>query len=200
MAMITTARTFSKGEIIYHSGDTEKKMYVIHIGRVKITKTSESGKEQIIRIVGQGDFLGELSLFVQAPLNNTAEALETTRVCVIDGTKLKEMIARNPGIAAKIMEELSRRLQKAENLIESIGLQDVEQRVASMLLEMSEGKTEIHLQISKKDLAAHIGISQETLSRKLSQLEEQGLIEQTGQRKILILDMDSLKAMAKYIL
>ncbi|MGE5677517.1 MAG: Crp/Fnr family transcriptional regulator [Pseudomonadota bacterium] len=195
--MITTARTFTKGEIIYHSGDTEKKLYVIHLGRVKITKMSEAGKEQIIRIVGPGDFLGELSLFVQAPLNNTAEALENTKVCVIDGSKLKEMIARNPGIAAKILEELSRRLLKAENLIESLGLQDVEQRVSSMLLDMSEGKAEIQLQISKKDLAAHIGISQETLSRKLSQLEEQGLIEQTGQRKILILDRDSLKAMAK---
>lgn len=79
--MITTARTFTKGEIIYHSGDTEKKLYVIHIGRVKITKMSDTGKEQIIRIIGPGDFLGELSLFVQAPLNNTAEALETTRVC-----------------------------------------------------------------------------------------------------------------------
>ncbi|HWQ31197.1 MAG TPA: Crp/Fnr family transcriptional regulator [Negativicutes bacterium] len=195
--MITTARTFTKGEIIYHSGDTEKKLYVIHTGRVKITKMSESGKEQIIRIVGPGDFLGELSLFVQAPLNNSAEALETTRVCVIDGTKLKEMITRNPGIAAKILQELSRRLLKAENLIESLGLQDVEQRVASMLLDMSEGKAELQLQISKKDLAAHIGISQETLSRKLSQLEEQGLIEQTGQRKIRILDRDSLKAMSK---
>lgn len=116
---------------------------------------------------------------------------------MIDGTKLKEMIARNPGIAAKILEELSRRLLKAENLIESLGLQDVEQRVASMLLDISEGNAEIQLQISKKDLAAHIGISQETLSRKLSLLEEQGLIEQTGQRKILILDRDSLKAMAK---
>lgn len=199
MAMITTARTFGKGEIIYHSGDTEKKLYVIHVGRVKITKMSEAGKEQIIRIVGPGDFLGELSLFVQAPLNNTAEAVETTRVCVIDGTKLKEMIARNPGIAAKILEELSRRLLKAENLIESLGLQDVEQRVASMLLDMSEGSAELQLQISKKDLAAHIGISQETLSRKLSQLEEQELIEQTGQRKILILDMESLRAMAKHI-
>lgn len=195
IAMITTAKTFSKGEVIYHEGDLENKLYVIHLGRVKISKLSESGKEQIIRILGPGDFLGELSLFVQAPLNNTAEALETTNVCMIDGVKLNEIISRNHGIAAKVIEELSKRLQKAEHLIESLGLQDVEQRVADTLLEMSESKAEIQLAISKKDLAAHMGISQETLSRKLTQLEEMGLIKQSGHKKILILDREGLKEM-----
>ena len=139
IAMITTAKTFKKGEVIYLAGDMEKKLYVIHLGRVKISKMSEAGKEQIIRILEPGDFLGELSLFVQAPLNNTAEALEVTKVCMIDGIKLNGIISRNPGIAAKILEELSKRLQKAESLIESLGLQDVEQRVADSLLRMSGG-------------------------------------------------------------
>lgn len=194
IARITNARIFKKGEVIYHEGEMEKKLYVIHLGRVKVSKMSEAGKEQIIRILEPGDFLGELSLFVQAPLNNTAEALEATKVCMIDGIKLNEIISRNPGIAAKIIEELSKRLQKAENLIESLGLQDVEQRVADTLLRMSEGKDEIQLAISKKDLAAHIGISQETLSRKLSQFQEMGLIEQPGHKKIIILDREGLKA------
>ena len=195
IARITTAKTFKKGEVIYLEGDVEKKLYVIHFGRVKISKMSEAGKEQIIRILESGDFLGELSLFVQAPLNNTAEALEATKVCMIDGAKLNEMISSNPAIAAKIIEELSKRLQKAENLIESLVLQDVGQRVADSLLRMSEGKAEIQLVISKKDLAAHIGISQETLSRKLSQFQELGLIEQTGHKKVIILDRDGLKSM-----
>ena len=101
-------------------------------------------------------------------------------------------ISKNPAIAIKIIEELSKRLQSAENLIESLGLQDVEQRVADALLRFSEGKNEILLSISKKDLASHIGISQETLSRKLSFFQDLGLIKQTGHRKILILDRESL--------
>jgi len=67
--------------------------------------------------------------------------------------------------------------------------------VADSLLRMSEGKDEIQLSISKKDFAAHIGISQETLSRKLSQLQDMGVINQTGHKKILILDREVLKSM-----
>ena len=200
IARITTSRTFRKGEVVYHEGDIEKKLYVIHHGRVKISKMSEAGKEQIIRILEPGDFLGELSLFVHVPLNNTAEAMEATNVCIIDGVRLNEIISKNPGIATKIIVELGIRLQKAEDLIESLGLQDVEQKVADTLLRMSEGKAEIKLVISKKDLAAHIGISRETLSRKLTQLQDMGLIEQTGHKRILILDRDGLKAMVPGIL
>ncbi len=195
IAMITAAKTYKKGEVIYLAGEKEKRLYVIHYGRVKISKMSEAGKEQIIRILEPGDFMGELSLFVQAPLNNNAEALEPTDVCMIDGNKLNQIINKNPGIAAKIIEELSKRLQNAENLIESLGLQDVEQRVADSLLRMSEGKAEIQLSISKKDFAAHIGISQETLSRKLSQFQDMGVINQIGHKRILILDRESLKSM-----
>jgi CRP-like cAMP-binding protein len=191
--MITTSREFRKGEIIYLAGDKGQKLYVIHQGRVKIYRISETGKEQIIRVLGSGDFMGELSLFVHSPFNDNAEALEDTRVCMVDGGRLKQMMGQNPGIAIKIVEELSRRLYNAENLIESLGLQGVEQRVADALLRMSEGKDEIYLSFSKRDLASHIGITQETLSRKLTAFQDLGWIRQSGQRKILILDRKSLE-------
>lgn len=192
IAMITTDREYKKGEIIYLAGEKGERLYVIHQGKVKVSKISDTGKEQIIRILGSGDFLGELSLFVRSPLDSNAEVLEHTTLCVIDGNKLNLIISKNPAIAIKIIEELSKRLQSAENLIESLGLQDVEQRVADALLRFSEGKNEILLSISKKDLASHIGISQETLSRKLSFFQDLGFIKQTGHRKILIIDRESL--------
>lgn len=192
VAMITTDRVYKKGEIIYLAGDKGERLFVIHQGRVKISRISESGKEQIIRILGPGDFMGELSLFIHSPLDSNAEALEQTTVCIIDSTKLSHIISSSPGIAVKIIEELSKRLQSAENLIESLGLHDVEQRVADALLRLSEGRNEFSLSFSKRDLAAHIGISQETLSRKLSFFQDIGMIKQIGHRKILILDRESL--------
>ena len=91
------------------------------------------------------------------------------------------------------MKELSSRLEKTERLIESIGLGSVEQRVAEILLKMSNDDNVINLSISKKDLAAHIGMSQETLSRKLSNFQEEGWIGQEGQRKIIILNREPLE-------
>lgn len=192
IAEIITDKEYKKGESIYLSGETGKHLYVINQGKVKIFRISEAGKEQIIRILYPGDFMGELSLFAHSPVNSSAEALEPTALCVIDGDKLSQIMSNVPGIAVKIIEELSKRLLNAENLIESLGLHDVEQRVADTLLRMAADRDEITLTITKKDLAAHMGMSQETLSRKLTQFQDIGLIQQVGRKKIQILDRKSL--------
>jgi len=198
IAMITDQRVYKKGEFIYMAGDRGQKLYVIHEGRVKITRLLDTGKEQVIRLLEPGDFFGELSLFVSAPLDNNAEVLENTTVCMIEGSRLKDMISRKPAIAVKIIEELSKRLRSSESLIETLGLQDVEQRLARALLRLAEGKTVISLPFSKKDLAAHIGISQETLSRKLSLFEDKGWIRQSGHRKISIEARTELERLSGY--
>lgn len=194
VSMTSTHKHYKKGETIYLEGEISEKLFVINKGKVKISKLSEEGKEQIIRILDAGDFMGELSLFTKFPLKNNAEALEDTSVCIIDNKKINNLIEKSPSIALKILKELSIRLENTEGLIESIMLQDVEQRVADILLKMADDNSLIDLSISKKDLAAHIGMSQETLSRKLSSFQEAGWIKQEGQRKIKILDREALKS------
>ena len=189
----TTHRQYKKGEIIYLEGELSEKLFIINKGKVKISKLSEEGKEQIIRILYAGDFMGELSLFIHFPLKNNAEALETTTVCIIDSKKINDLIEKLPSIALKIMKELSLRLEKTESLIQSLGIYDVEHRVADTLLKMADSNKLIDLDISKKDLASHIGMSQETLSRKLSSFQSMGWIKQEGQRKIIILDKEALE-------
>ena len=180
VAMITNSREYKKGEMIYMAGDKGDKLFVIHKGKVKITRFSDLGKEQVIRLLGPGDFMGELSLFVHEPLTDNAEALEDTTVCIIDGEKLKGLMVKYPTIALKVLEELSARLEKAENLIEHLGIHNVESRIIDILLDLANDKGEITLKMSKGDLASHIGMSQETLSRKLSYFQELGLIKLVG--------------------
>lgn len=193
VARITVARSYKKGEIVYMAGDRGEKLFVIHKGKVKISRISPTGKEQVIRILGPGDFMGELSLFVHGPLNDNAEVLEDTTVCVIDGEKLKNLMVKYPTIAFKVLEELSSRLERAENLIEHLGVHNVETRIIEMLLDLANDEGEVVLNMSKKDLASHIGMSQETLSRKLSYFQDMGWIKLIGHRKIIILDEESLK-------
>lgn len=193
VSMTATHKKYKKGENIYFEGETAEKLFVINTGKVKISKLSEEGKEQIIRILQAGDFMGELSIFTNSPLKNNAEAVEATTVCTIDSKKIKELIEERPGIAIKILKELSMRLEKTESLIESLGLRDVEQRVADILVKLMDEDNVVDLSISKKDLAAHIGMSQETLSRKLTNFQEKGFIRQQGQRKIIILNKEALQ-------
>lgn len=193
VARITTDKTYKKGEMIYMSGDKGEKLYVIHKGKVKITRITSSGKEQVIRVLGPGEFMGELSLFSPIPLTDNAETLSETIVCMIDGNKLKNLMMKHSQIAFKVMEELSKRLEKAENLIENISLQGVEKRLADTLIEMADEKGEVNLKMSKKDFASYIGMSQETLSRRLTIFQDMGFIKMVGHRRINILDMKALE-------
>lgn len=186
-------KEFEKGELIYMAGQKGGSLYVINNGKVKITRISSSGKEQVIRILEPGEFMGELSIFRSSPLMDNAEALNDTTMCIINEMDLKNILKKYPLISLKIMEELSERLERAEALIKNINLSSVEKRLADMLLELADENREINLKMSKKDLASQIGMSSETLSRKLSAFQELGIIKLIGQRKINILNPSALE-------
>lgn len=194
-------KKYKKGEIIFMPGDSLNNLYVVNKGLVKISKISSLGKEQIIRILQTGDFMGELTLFSSSVHNNTAEALEITEVCIIQGQKIKELLLQQPDMALKFLQKYTERIEESEKLIEQLTLRDVEQRIASYLLNEIEkneiinkkGEYEINLPVSKGDLSSLIGTTQETLSRKLSLLQDSGIIRLEGQRKIIVTNIESLK-------
>ena len=70
IAKTSRSLTFKKGETVFEAGESSDYLYIVHKGQVKIYRLSESGKEQLIRIMGQGDFMGELSLFTDESLTN----------------------------------------------------------------------------------------------------------------------------------
>lgn len=193
VATIARAVSLDKGELVYTAGDKGGKLYVLHEGRVKISRINASGKEQVIRVAEPGDFIGETSLFSSLPLTDNAEALEKTTMCIIEGQKLKELMAKYTSIAFKIMDELSNRLEKAEKLIETISLNSVEQRIAQALLSMADKDNLVTLNMRKGDFASQMGMSQETLSRKLTSLQDDGIIRLIGHKKILILNKEKLE-------
>lgn len=186
IAHITSARTFEKGDMVYMAGDPGGKLFVLHTGRVKIFRLGRNGKEQVIRVIGPGEFMGELSLFGALPLTDNAQVIQSSTMCVIEGARLKSLMAKYTSIAFKVMDELSRRLEKVETLLEAISLSTVEQRLAQALLALSGDRDEVNLRMTKGDFASQMGMSQETLSRKLTAFQDDGLIALKGQKTILI--------------
>jgi CRP-like cAMP-binding protein len=193
IAEIASSRSYEKGEMIYSAGDKGGTLFVIHTGLVKLFRLNENGKEQVLRLVKPGEFFGELSLFSPLSLTDYAQVLEAVTMCVLQGERLKELMAKYPSIAFKVLDVLSRRLEEAENRIETISLNPVTRRVTEALLEFSNGKEEFLLPMSKGDLASQLGMSQETLSRKLAALQEEGLIMLKGHRKIIIKNRKGLE-------
>lgn len=193
--MITHEKKYSRGDVIYSAGEISKSLYVIHQGSVRVYRLSPTGKEQVIRICGPGDFLGELTLFSDQPLTEYAVASSSLAMCVINGQDLTQLMAKYPTIAMKVLEVLSQRLNRAESLIEDINLHSVDYRIANTLLELAQEGTVINLPSTKADLASSLGMTGETLSRKLSALQDAEVIDMRGQRRIYILKREALEAM-----
>lgn len=193
---VVQAVSYKKGEIIYHAGDQSDSLYIVNKGQIKIYRLSESGKEQLVRILHPGDFTGELALFQDTVHEAYAETMVHTEVCMIHRSDLQSLLLKYPTISLKILSEFSSRLETSEKQTTSFATEKVEARLALFLAECldSEGDKHntIHLPMSKNDLASYLGTTPETLSRRLRDFENEGLIKQKGQRKITILDLDGL--------
>ena len=170
-------------------------MYIVRKGRVKIYRLSESGKEQILRLLNPGDFTGELALFNEAVHDAYASALLDTEICMIKRNDLQALLLKYPIISMKILSEFSNRLALSETQTTRFATERVEMRIALFLVEsldLKSGLNEINLPMSKKDLASYLGTTPETISRKLFEFEDAGLIKQLSNKRLEILDVDGL--------
>ena len=190
--MIANHQKLDKGHFIYSAGDHLNSLYVIHKGKIKITRYSEDGKEQVIRILSHGDFLGELALFSDALVTTYAEALETTVVCLVDSTRLKKLMRTSPTLSLKMMDELSKRLEKAEALIEHNNLYSAQAKVARLLLDLEKNGL-VYFHTTKVNLASNLGITPETFSRKLKELETNQMIKIMDNKTVRIIDKQGLE-------
>ncbi len=186
--------SYKKGEIIYRAGDQSNALYIVSKGKIKIYRLSESGREQLVRILFPGDFTGELALFNETIHEAYAEAMEDTNICMITRSDLQKLLIRFPSISLKILSVLAKRLESSEKQATRFATEKVETRLALFLAEFADKELsdEITLPMSKKDLASYLGTTPETLSRKLAELEDAGYIVQLTKKKIKILDLDGL--------
>jgi CRP-like cAMP-binding protein len=191
-------RDYRKGEIVAASGYPLDHLIVVAHGRLNLVYSTASGREQTVRSLGPGEFLGEMALFYDAVLEGDVIAAEDSAVCVLPRKAVKEVL-NHPAALLRLVEEMARRLSQAEQLIADIGLKEVGQRLAAELVRLAQaspGNLSITVPMPWSQLAARLGTTPETLSRRLGSLADQGIIRQTGGRTVLILDLERLRKIA----
>ncbi|HPU63743.1 MAG TPA: Crp/Fnr family transcriptional regulator, partial [Mobilitalea sp.] len=131
------------------------------------------------------------------------EALERVKTCNLSREMFQKLLYTYPEISVKIIDELGNRLSRLENALQSIGVRNVDSRIGWILLEFAdkygtndEAGTVIHLPFSREGIANYLGIARETVSRKFSQLENEGLIKTLNNKEILIPDLDKIAEIA----
>lgn len=184
---------YKNGDHLFHAGDESDALYVVHTGTVRVYRLSEAGKEQLVRLLLPGDFTGELALFRESEHESYAEVIEDAQVCRISRQDLQNLLERYPSIALHVLNELASRLEQAEQQTARVATEKVPVRLAHFFAELMppfKNNAEVSLPMSRKDLAAHLGTTPETVSRTLKNFEKEGYLTQEGHKKIIIHDID----------
>ena len=194
---VIVTRKYKKGQILFFEGDVEDKLYIVNKGKIKVYRYNKEGREQILYILSDGEFIGDMSLLKKGKFQFNAEALEDTYICTIAKDDFDRIITENPEITLKVLEVLHDRLMDLENLIQNLSTKDVEVRIASMLKSFAKDygvKDEqgiiIDLPLNREEMANYIGVTRETISRKLTALQDEDIIELVGNKKLIIKDLD----------
>ena len=197
---LITKKSYSKNYVLFSKGDPASHFYILRYGRIKLYEMSEDGRQQILRLLEPGDFFGELALIMEKQhylLN--AETLENTGICLLSRDDFKKFIPHNPEISLGIMQALTDRLDYAEKFISTLSLKTIEQRLIAWLLAMAEKEgvitpqgIRLTINLPKHELASLFGTTRETISRKFSKLQADGLITSNSPKQITIVNKDGL--------
>ncbi len=199
LTMIVQEQVVRKGQIIFSEGDDGIGFYVVLAGRVKVFKLSMDGKEQILHLFGPGEPFGEVPVFSGQKFPASAATMEESRILFFPRDSFVALVKKTPEVALNMLAILSRRLRRFASLIEDLSLKEVPARLSAYLLYLksaNRGSQDLTLDISKAQLASLLGTIPETLSRILTKMSKQGLIQTDGPR-IRIMDLEALQDLAE---
>ncbi|SOB57708.1 Transcriptional regulator, Crp/Fnr family [Pseudodesulfovibrio profundus] len=197
LAEISHIKTFNKGELLFEADVHAHGFFAPITGRVKIFRTSPSGKEQILHIFGPGEAFGEVPVFEGGTFPAHGQAIEKCKALFFPRNDFEKMIKDDPDLAMKMMAMLSQRLRILVNKIDELSLKEAPSRVASylLLLRSSQDSDTFKLDLPKGQIAFYLGTIQETLSRIFKRLTEDEIIEIDG-KEITIIDRNRLETLA----
>ena len=192
-----TSYTIKKGEPIFNEGDTLNGIYCIKDGVCKLSKLSDNGKDQIVKLVKKGELLGQRSLISEESTNLSAIAIEDMQVCFIPKQEILQFFNENNQFSLDMMKSVCGDLKDADDNMVNLAQKTVKQRLAEVLikLETDFGTHEdgsLKIQLSREEIAGMIGTATESCIRLLSEFNKEGSISLQG-KKITITNKKELQ-------
>jgi CRP-like cAMP-binding protein len=199
IAQAARLRRVRRKETVFHEGDTADRFYFVVDGRIKIVKRGRLGKEQILNMIPPGESFAEAAMFAGGRFPASAEAVTDSELIYFPRNDFTSILKKNPELPMRMLASLSRFCRHFLNLLEDLSLKSAPARVADYFLARFHNKMlrpgdSFDLGISKGELASQLGIANETLSRTLRKLKEDGLVA-IKRREVKVLDPDGLKAL-----
>lgn len=195
---VTVERRYKKNMIIFMEGEPGEGFHYVKSGKVKIVKIAQDGREHIINILGPGDVFAEVLLFNRGPYPATSVALEDSVIGIIKNVELENVVVNNPRIALHIIRVMNKKLLHAQMKIKTLALSDTFARTAQILGRLAQqygrqvpGGIRLDIDMTRQDLANLVGTTRETVSRVLSSMKKDKVID-LAEQQIVILDEQRL--------
>ena len=189
--------SLDEGRILFEHGQPADRFFLLLDGQIKLYRLSEEGDEKVIEIVRPGQTFAEAVMFMSGrvyPVN--ADALTNCRLLAFSNAAVKDMLRSSVDTCFKLMGDMSQRLHRLLNEIDSLTLHNATYRLVSYLLsELPENvlqSPEIVLTTPKHIIASRLSIKPETFSRILTRLQRDGLIVVRG-NSIVLADLGRLR-------
>lgn len=176
-------------------GEPSEAMYVVVAGRVKISRFSVGGREQVLNLIVPGGHFNTVPIFDGGPCPANAEALSDVTLLALPRGPLLHVVDAHPALARALLHEFSGRLRHLVDLVDTLALHTVQGRLAGLLLEQAEAAEhgEAMFALTQAEMAASLGTVREMVSRTLRSFEALGLIH-LERGTIVVLDRAGLDA------
>lgn len=185
MGEMTRIREIERNEALFEESEPAKFFFVLKTGTVKLYKTSTEGRELIIKIMGPGDYFCCAPLCTGGNYMVRGIALEKSTLIVIPSQTFLTVLRDSVGKTGwKIISTLCKRVHYLSGLLEDLAFKDVEKRVMTTLLSLSDKAPDqdgfVSLQVSHQEVASMTGTVREVVSRTMSKLKKEGIVTHTS--------------------
>jgi len=187
-------RNFERGDTLFWEGEPCAGLHIIESGSVKLYRVSPLGRQYIIAVMTEGATCNEVPAFDGGTNPVNVEALETSRVWVIESQALRNLVVSNPEFALKILGRFGQNLRHLVGKVSEMAFYQVTHRLARLITELQQEESHPHW--TQEQMAARLGTVREVVARSLKELERSGAIR-IEDRQIQISDAGILHQWAR---
>lgn len=196
---ISIAREWKKNSLVFLQGDPLENVYFIYNGKIKIYKSDVNGKEQIVAIMKKGEMFPHVGFFRKGDYPAYAEVLEPSTLIAVPISQFENVLIENPELCIKVFKVLGEKIVDLQNRLEEQILNNTYEQIVKLLIrlaqkhgaEQEDGTILLKSEFTNKDLANMIGTTRETISRTLTKMKKDELIE-VDEDGNMILDVEIL--------
>lgn len=196
-------RTLGRGDYLFHASSSFESLYAVRSGSIKVSVLTEDGREQITGFFLPGDLVGLDSVGLREHASSAA-ALEETVVCELPFSTLERHGQSAPRLQAMLFRMLSGQIRREQSTLLLLGSLRAEERLAQFLIDLAQrthpqamSDVSISIPMTREEIGSYLGLKLETVSRTLSKLHRDGVIELL-KRGVRIRESNRLRTLAGY--